>query len=312
MDEKKLEALLVRKLAGMPKDHLPILKLTDILGQTPMAAHLLHIPSDLQLTFFLANRSVINANLGLAIKDSSQQSLDITRAIFFYRLDTAHQFARYHDSSRWNISLYIALLSLPPHATSFYSPTYISPAARRFMLSYLDAVVETHNEPYTFGRREAFIDLWKESAYDFFSIKAASQAKFIRRQTVRLNAEWEAELDGMRKSMKQDDYKARVVPWVGVLIPGRVDQGRRVVGINAGARGANNTGKQDVRDKSNVEEGRNKLLEALMVPLDEMEVDVDGQSGSAQYELVCKLPAALAALKNMSAKEMLAALFRMF
>jgi hypothetical protein len=110
----------------------------------------------------------------MSIERDVQQSLAITRAIFFYRLDPAHQFQRHHHNiTRWNLALFTALLSLPDKSSA--NPTHMPPADKRFMTSYLAGVMEHHNTPQTFTAREAIHqaleergvgcvhDIWSES-----------------------------------------------------------------------------------------------------------------------------------------------------
>jgi hypothetical protein len=183
-EQTELEEQLKAKLQAIPPYHLPALTLFDILDQTPRAQHLPNIPSDIQIAFFLRNRAIIDRNGGgEPIKDEVLQSLNITRAIFFYRLNVSRQFQRFHDTIRWNIAIFAALLALPsdkPPEAPYLAPrkhgksnhgkmkrppmskdTYIPPAARRFMISYLAAVIEHHNSPTVFEEREAFIKIWK-------------------------------------------------------------------------------------------------------------------------------------------------------
>jgi hypothetical protein len=250
--------------------------------------------------------------------------MDITRAIFYYRLDHNHQLLRYHDSARWNISIYLALLSSPPHISNStpksysHSTSYFSPSGRRFATAYLNAVLETHNWPYTFTRREAFVRLWKASPYDFFRITKAGQRAYMKREMIRLRREWEHELDRARVSMGEDAYWSRVAPFVGCLVAGRVDQGRREATVTLGvsARGLADEekyGDGDLRKEwhgalkewsGGVETERNELLEGLKVPMDEKVVG----GSAAEYETVVDLTAGLNAARHSTAKGMLATL----
>lgn len=80
----------LERRSGVPNHHLPSLILSDILDQTPRALNIANISPDIQLQFFLQNRATIDNYAGKAIKDDDKQSFDITRAIWFYRLDEAH------------------------------------------------------------------------------------------------------------------------------------------------------------------------------------------------------------------------------
>jgi hypothetical protein len=251
--------------------------------------------------------------------------MDITRAIFYYRLDHNHQLFRYHDSARWNISIYLALLSSPPHISNStprsysHSTSYFSPGGRRFATAYLNAVLETHNSPYTFAYREAFVRLWKTSPYDFFQIMKGGQRAYMKKEMIRLRREWEHELDRTRASMGEDAYWSRVAPFVGCLVAGRVDQGRREATVTFGGSAREMAhqkvyGDGDVGNEEwhgdlkkwtgDVERERNELLEGLKAPMDGKIVG----GPAAEYETVVELTAGLNAVKHSTAKGMLATL----
>jgi hypothetical protein len=187
------------------------------------------IPSDLQLPIFLANRALIDASNSLAIKDSSIQHIDVTRAIVYYRLDEVHQFQRYHDSHRWNTAIFLGLLSIPkaspdPHTRD---AVYVTPTARRFMICYVDAVLEHHNNPAKFHARETFIRLWKDTRYEFFTF-GSGQKKLLKIHMKQLSTAWNQELDRVKELLGEEEYKRRVAKFVGTIIPGRRDQRARV------------------------------------------------------------------------------------
>lgn len=159
------------------------------------------------------------------MKDAEKQHIDITRAIFFWRLDQLHQFQRYHDDARWNIAIFLALLT-----ADRADPKHMYPA-RDFAIAYLASVLEHHNNAATFEKREAFIKLWKNSRYEFFTFKS-SQKQIMKKEMKRLTKAWQAELDrilegddlGKNKSEVEMNYNAKVAKFVGTLIPGRQDQ----------------------------------------------------------------------------------------
>lgn len=194
------------------------------------------IPPDLRLEFLLKHRATIDAHSRLAIKDAEKQHIDVTRAIFFWRVDDLHQFQRYHDSARWNIAIFIALLtdmayieSDPEEARSACNnpSSAEAKAGRQFAMAYLAAVLEHHNDAAVFGKREAFVQLWKISKYDLFTFNAA-QKNTMKREMKRLTKEWQAELERILKAKDlgdstkevQEVYNAKVYKFIGVLIPG--------------------------------------------------------------------------------------------
>ncbi|KAF1951589.1 hypothetical protein CC80DRAFT_370983, partial [Byssothecium circinans] len=222
-----LLTLLNQKLANIPADVLPNLTLADIVTQSRKAIFLPNIPKDIQLPYLLTHRSEITAQYNRALKSPSTQSLTLTRAIFFYRLSptSTQQFQRYHDANRWNIAIFITLLSLPqsPLATNPYTRTHFPLPARRFVIAYLAAVLEHHNAPIVFAKREHFVRLWKNSAYDFFEQFKPSQKKLLKDAMKRLSLVWERELDVARRCLGCWEYEREVARFVGVLVPGRKD-----------------------------------------------------------------------------------------
>lgn len=180
------------------------------------------IPSDIGLEFLLKHRATIDEQGRLAIKDPKVQHVDITRAIFFWRLDDMHQFQRYHDSARWNIALFIALL-----ADDRSKPEEAQPA-RDFAIAYLAAVLEHYDEPATFDKREAFVRLWKSCKYDFFTFSAAQKAT-MKKEMKQLTKMWNGRLDrlmnkklaGLSALETSKVYSTLYGRFVGILIPGQ-------------------------------------------------------------------------------------------
>jgi hypothetical protein len=297
-EKTELELLLKTKLEGVPSHHLPTLNLADILDQTSRALLLPNIPPDIQLRFFLHNRATIENYAGKPIKDEGKQSFEITRAIWFYRLDEAHQFQRFHDIMRWNTAIYVALLAIHSESNERkhsmhsevkvpgrqrgskdpYSPcntkdTYkpIPPAAIHFITQYLAAVLEHHNTPTSsFTARESFIRAWKSGPWDLFTVFGGAPKKLMKSAMKRLSRDWEAELAVAEKQMGRERYEREVGKFVGGLVPGRKDQGVRVWKVSREKkRGDGDVGMGDgvSSDQSEDKElGRNELLEALLSP----------------------------------------------
>ncbi|KAF2249826.1 hypothetical protein BU26DRAFT_290537 [Trematosphaeria pertusa] len=303
-EQSDLKALLQRKLRGIPADHLPYLRLSDIVNQTPTALTLPNIPRDLQLPFFLAHRDTIDTCRGLAIKDAATQHIDVTRAIFFYRLDAAHQFQRYHDSHRWNIAIFLALLTFP-------STVYrVSMAARRFMATYLAAVLEHHNNPAAFDMREEFVRLWKGGNYDFFTF-GASQKKLLKCEMKRLHKEWEKELGRVEVELGREAYEARVARFAGVLVPaGETQRAQRrqeaVVSMEVAA--------ADVMQGIEMENEKweNKLLAALKVPVGEVDTEKEKLKVNLDAVPVTRKSDALWAVQHCEPRDILRNLREMF
>ncbi|KAF1966529.1 hypothetical protein BU23DRAFT_315729 [Bimuria novae-zelandiae CBS 107.79] len=206
------------------EDDSKFLKVTEVVDHHRDAIDLPHIPTDVGLDFLLKHHAIIDEQGCLAIKDPAVQHIDITRAIFFWRLDDIHQFQRYHDNARWNIALFVASLaderSAQPEPAQMHS-------ARQFAIAYLSAVLEHHRNPASFEMREAFVKLWKYSKYDFFTFTAA-QKMLMKKEMKRLKGLWKVELDrlnngkDLNKNKKEVEaaYNAKIAKFVGILVPG--------------------------------------------------------------------------------------------
>ena len=333
-DEKAhLSALLSYKLRSIPKHHIPEITLHDVFEQT-QKTNLANIPPDINLMFFLRNRSLIDDDNSTPLKDERDQASSITRAIFFYRLSPLHQFQRYHDAARWNIAIFTALLTQhflsqriryrdqkereyvlqTSGDRSVYSK--LTPAAVRFMQMYLAAVIEHHNAPAAFQKREDFIKLWKRSVYELFSIHASWARKALQRAMKQLSLEWETELDFGKRQMGKDEYDVKVGRFVGSIVPGRVDEGSRPI-FWAGDEGTHHEGVdrklRDVRTEFEKEKV-NGLLDALTVPCPARVQDAGGQrtGGDEERTTVCELRIAVGCVQNIRPRDMLPVLMRFF
>jgi hypothetical protein len=347
-DQAELQLLLKDKLHGMPTLHLPALTLADILDQTPRALNIPNIPPDIQLPFFLKYRAAIDHYAGKPIKDEEKQSLEITRAIWFYRLDEAHQFQRFHDTMRWNTAIFVALLALhspsndPPHGEvgavdhrrapvdsyrpgRVTTPTHvpIPPAAIRFIKHYLAAVIEHHNAPTSsFTARESFIRTWKTGPWELFTVFGGAQKKLLKNAMKKLSQEWEAELRVAEEQLGRKRYERKIGKLVGGLLPGKKELGVRGVEVFVKDESVN----VQMRDSMLVkqEEGEeavdNKLLQALLSPYAplvkeaRMQGEKGGKSGVVEVEgtPVTNLRHAITTLQKMEPRDILPVLIRLF
>ncbi|KAL6165372.1 hypothetical protein ACJQWK_08601 [Exserohilum turcicum] len=289
------------------------LTLSDIVRQTAQASTIRNIPPDIQLAFFLGHRDAINRFGDRPVKDEASQSLNMTRVIWFWRLDEARQFQRFHDTMRWNTAMFVALLTLcEVQSRSSYplggemnmddqvktgrhdTPTLRDPsahvpttarhdtqtprhpsaqipaAARRFMTKYLAAVLEHHNTPLLFTARESFINTWKNSAWDVYTVFRGAQKKLLKNLMKRLNKDWEDELDFAEKSMSAEEFQKRVGKFVGSLVSRQREQGVSVAlsGKVRGKKESGNTHMSNTRRRVSYEvrHETNELLAALRVP----------------------------------------------
>ncbi|KAI2482705.1 hypothetical protein Ptr902_05022 [Pyrenophora tritici-repentis] len=314
--EAHLQALLTAKLAAVPPYHLPAITLSSILTQSPRALHLPHTPLDIQLAFFLRHRAAMDTYYGQPIKDSEKQHIDVTRVIWYYRIDERRQWVRYHDTTRWNLAIFIALLAQDEidgrtSSTTSKSGAILSPSAYRFIISYLAAVLEYHNAPSTsFTAREAFVAKWKNSNWDIFTAFGGSQKKILKSRMKFLNKEWELELEYVLSKLGENEFEKRVAGFVGCVVPGRRDGDAR----GADAQGSGPDG--HVMETA----GGNEILDALKVPFTpKVKADKSqGQSHNPGAELeedvatVTDLRQAIAAVLRMRPRNILPVLMRVF
>jgi hypothetical protein len=252
-DRITLSALLTLKLRGIPKGHLPPLTLTSLLTLSPSALSLLHIPPDIQLLWFLAHRSNIPSH---PLKKPTDQSLATTRAIFFYRLSETHQFQRYHDVARWNIAIFLALLTKPSKE--------MDGTSRTFAQAYLHAVLEAHETPTLFAQREAFVSIWKHGPLDLWGRFRSAEMKLLKRRIKALRAEWDevVQVEAYRWGAGTGEYHALVGRFLGSLIP---SQGQGLRRVEQTGEDAGEDALMDEGEKEEVWEG-NELVAALRVP----------------------------------------------
>jgi len=348
-DQADLQLLLKNKLQGVPASHLPAVTLADILDQTPRALNIANIPSDIQLSFFFHNRAAIGRYASKPIKDEDKQSMEITRAIWFYRLDEAHQFQRFHDIMRWNTAIFVALLAQHSQSSDLKNsahseagvldrrrgtidsyrpgrvttPTHapIPPAAILFIKQYLAAVIEHHNTPTSsFAARESFILMWKTGPWELFTVFGGAQKKLLKNAMKKLSKEWEAELRVAESQLGRQRYERKVGKFVGGVVPGKRGMGVRAEEVK------NEDGNVD---KANLvlpgrgeDEGNsgNDMLQALLAPYVPQINEARGQdgkgakSGATEVEgtLVTDVRSAIAALQKMEPRDILPVLIRLF
>ncbi|KAH7551846.1 hypothetical protein BM1_09480 [Bipolaris maydis] len=339
-----LLVLLKTKLQGIPSLHIPSLTLPDILCSTTRASHIPNIPPDIQLPFFLRNRHVIDQYHGKPVKDEARQSTDITRAIWFWRLDEARQFERFHDTMRWNTAMFIALLTLHDFQTrsnhpkgmqmskdttkkghdDISAPQFkaigINAAACRFIKQYLAAVLEHHNTPLLFDARETFIKTWKNGTWDLYTGFRASQKKLLKNLMKKLTKDWEKELDSAESNMGKEEYRIRVAQFAGSLVPRRREQD-----ISTGTLPGQEKSKYVYRvnnpphtPRESREVERNELLDALRVPFTPQTKEKTRDQRNESYELeedrnmVTGLRNAIEALQVTRPQDMLPVLMHLF
>ncbi|RMZ73853.1 hypothetical protein GMOD_00004651 [Pyrenophora seminiperda CCB06] len=279
-----LQTLLAAKLSAIPPHHLPALTLSSILKQSPPALLIPHTPSDIQLAFFLRNRAIIDRYGGQPIKDEEKQDMDVTRAIWYYRVDEDRQWVRFHDTTRRNLAIFVALLAEHEEQgqsrdsgmergryreSDGPSNKSITPSARRFIKLYLAAVLEHHNTPSTdFTARETFINKWKNSNWDLFVTLRGAQKKMMKHRMKALGKEWQIELDYAFRCMGKRKYEKRIAKFVGCVVPGRVsDGGGMSASVMGGGKGGGSGVKTGGGDEHMTEStSGNKLLDALRVP----------------------------------------------
>ncbi|EUC40623.1 hypothetical protein COCMIDRAFT_30463 [Bipolaris oryzae ATCC 44560] len=333
-----LSALLSAKLQGIPLFHIPSLTLSNVFCPTARALHIPHIPPDIQLPFFLRNRNVIDQYGGKPVKDEAKQGMDITRAIWFWRLDEARQFQRFHDTMRWNTAMFIALLALDLQTKSLEmsqdttrrghhdttapqsKKVHINTAAYRFMKQYLAAVLEHHNTPLLFDARETFIVTWKNGALDLYTGFRGAQKKLLKNLMKKLTKDWEKELDIAESNLGKEEYRIKVAKFAGSLVPRRREQdiptGTRPMQEKSGR--VYGTDSPPCIPHKSQEIKKNDLLDALRVPFTPQTKEKTRDQKNGSYELkedvnmVTELRNAIEALQVMRPQDMLPVLMHLF
>jgi hypothetical protein len=312
-ETQRLRRLLEYKLRQIPPAHIPGITLADILQRT-QRTHITNIPHDINLAFLLRNRALIDEHNCVPQKEDSGQAEAIARAIWFYRLDTSHQFQRHHDIIRWNITLFTAIITYHnlyqqtdkqgiPRTLKSQRDSPISRAEARFITLYLAAVLEAHTNSTVFTARETFIRVWRVSPLVLFSNVKPWAQKTLKRTIRTLSREWDKELRRARQEMGAYEYDIRIAPFVGSLVPGRA------VGVPYSDEGA-----MGRYGEANVKCEQNEMLNALMVPCP---VATQGKSDrtvgqSEDGKLVCGLHAAIYCVQNARPEEMLPVLLNLF
>lgn len=367
-EREELQALLTHKLHAIPSGHLPHLTVEDILYQTP-STRLRNVPQDIGLAFLLRWRGEIDRVLeggeiaqqvrrdGDIVVDEGNKAdeeqrgggdlgMNLVRAIWFYRLDPARQFQRYHDGVRWNIALFSALLvqhtiarqhrdagrdgdyqdssrasarfendgtHARPRSLAQSEPTVsLSPAAVRFITAFLAAVHEHHtpfspSSPSSFDKREHFIRLHTSSSLDLFTVHAGWAKKALKRANQHLSLDWERELVRARQEMQGKQWE-RVESLVGGVVPGRADLRYR-----------DDDGRGELVRGEHPGGQANELLDALRVPYQGSVSDGGGgrrgkRDGGDEEErtMVCDLRMAMSCLQTVRPRDMLPVLMRIF
>lgn len=162
-----------------------------------------------------------------------QQPFHITRGLIYYHLSDIG-FQRLHDFFRLNVAIFLALLvennksqaalestELEPNLLNYDGEPFIElpHSAKQFILSYLDAVMEHHNNPMDFRCRNAFIKKWKNVKWDFFKPRA-HMAKKLKMETARVKKDWETYLSSLKDELDREEFEHRFGRFINVLIPG--------------------------------------------------------------------------------------------
>ena len=134
------------------------------------ATYAQNIPHNLQLPFFFTYyNSIINANR-TALK-SSVQSLDVSRAIWYWGIDPTHSFFKDHEQIHYNIILMI--LAVMSGSKNEYTTT----EGRRFGWAFIMSWVELLDNDDSFRHRDQFINIWKTGPYDLIVFSEAQKQR---------------------------------------------------------------------------------------------------------------------------------------
>jgi len=145
----------------------------------PHAATIPNVPMSLQPAVLFRNWDAIADANGTALQDATTQHLTVARLIWYYGLDSQHNFARLFASTRYNIMLmaYAWACDFPEELCSPAS------SARLFIMGYLTAWIESLMDgpdvaENTFEARNKFIALWRDSEWDMITFRPAQRQVF--------------------------------------------------------------------------------------------------------------------------------------
>jgi hypothetical protein len=153
---------------------------------------------------FFENRPFINKDGAVALKDN--QHLNITRAIWFYRIDPAHTFHGRNREIRYNVLGFLSCISKSLHQD--HDVTKVA-----FMKAFVLAYWEDLRRPLEFIHREHFIELWKASPYDLLEFRSG-ELKALNRTFKALRAQLKSYEESTRKRPDETDeqWKIRMAP----------------------------------------------------------------------------------------------------
>lgn len=124
----------------------------------------------------------------------------------------------------------------------------LSPATIRFITLYLHAVLKQYTSSTSFSARDAFVQLWRSSSFDRFSICKSWAKKALQRALKATGSEWSKELAHAHRTMGSE-YDIRGRRFVGSLVPGRAGAGRAVGGRAVGGQRADRTLTSQAREE---------------------------------------------------------------
>jgi hypothetical protein len=138
------------KTFKIPERAVPLPSLFDIYFR-PERCGVPVVPGDLQLGFYFSAYNDI-ARAGF-VAQKQQQSMSISRTIWFYGLDSAHAFTMYSNHIRWNVIIMSFIWA------SGFDEQYCKPACGPFVIQFIKVSqpFAISDSLYTFKSLPAFL-----------------------------------------------------------------------------------------------------------------------------------------------------------
>ncbi|KAL5410334.1 hypothetical protein PMIN04_010671 [Paraphaeosphaeria minitans] len=163
----------------------------------------------------------LKEQISLRVISHSHKSLELLQGILLY----TGWYHFYYDPFKQHLAVMLQLCIAMLQDLGFSKNP--QNAKKKIPMGDIGAILEHHNDAAVFGKREAFVRLWKSTNYDFFTFKSA-QKKTLKVNMKRFTKEWQVELERIQKAKDlgnnadevQKAYNAKVAKFVGILIPG--------------------------------------------------------------------------------------------
>lgn len=206
--------------------------------------------------------------------------------------------------------MFVAILTKDEN-TPVYNK-FLHRRAHEFVVAYLEAVLEHHNHPETFTKRDGFIVLWKNSKYDLFHL-TATQEKIIKAKIKEKHKDWRMELFGQKMDLGFANYVKKCGPLIDVLVPGFHSQG--VLRDKKGIQVVHQEEKMDLDygDSGFKVAAENKFMDGLRARYNVEPIgEATGKKKGKKWQEVVDVKTAIAAVDEIKPRESMGMLLRRF